>query len=1640
MAAVVRRYTKDRPLVINGVPITPITQPVQELAADEENIAAHIEELSRGPVLPAPATVVAPASAPVDPAVTVTPTQALDAITAQPEPSVPVQNVDDPNTRLMEVDQPVPDLENEQMYRMKQPAEEWWDQQYQSAPDWMKPLVGFNADAARKYDQLSRNLASGYIQAAPGIAGFGNLIGNAVSAPVRAFTREPGVINGVEQSPWERVVSAFSNGMFKEGGKEEFEQWSGNKIQEIAAANPGMDQAGVMNEWNKFRDSQEFFDKLTTFMAPGFAINAATNSFGNQVAGLGLRPDQQTLLDNVEQAVGGAIFGLPKAVTGLITGGVMKGVTTGVMKNAVTRIPIKIAEKFSPISIPYTPGNVAKNAAAGAVLQDVIREFTGEPSIFLHPTDPTVVKQMEMMRLNGEVTNLNKDVPQPQLGGYTPRQVETGLVAQEALQPSDGHGVNVGSQLDINLVAAGLTIAAVFSMSAFSRNISQEIGSKAVDAVMATATGPRRYTGGGLADVPPAPVERANDIAAEALGPVGNNALKPTVNPAAGVIDPTVAVTKPFEANVDDADIARELERLNGRPATKAEINDFRTDMSDRLEVAAVGGSRTNVIEARDNAINRGVLEGMPSTLPPRALFRERASFTQREGEVFDNFAVADQRMQMHEAALRNYTADINKYSAALAKAKQASDNTKIAQYQQDYDNAVQAFERLKADDPSTRAIMEQWSIEETAQHIAAGRAMPRVMALYEKMNKVVTDVTNFKVHHGVLSEDAVAKFNRDRPRYMPVENLPYASDSRLTRTVKLMRDRVFNPDEAERVSLKYRPPERGADADVVNNPMDVMSAFTQFIDEAVRDVAQNTARRNVANIYKRMPGLRGRAYQIKRFKFKDGRETEWVDDVDLTARGGWEQLGDQRQRDQYFSYYEKGKRQFFRAADPMFNRVMQFAPAASMPILNTARKWAQYAKTGPGNPVFPIISALRDPMLAKSGLRAGRSYGPVDTLPRILLGDGKAVNAIMDRASAVTGGLDSYISSALAIPYDLVVKLGGVTSDKIAQDLVAGSGFFFKLSQAPGGDALVRNVAKGINWGLDRSILHIKHRNMGTSYSHISEPTAMAEKFRAAGMKPGVSALARTVYRGYTSMLESVRDAAHNAFFFENYARMRIKLGRPLNKDELDRLILDTKKLTGDVSRQSGSKTIQKLASTSMYANVTLQGTRHMVSSMLSPTGARILNKVTKGSKLETHLQQNRSNRFWTMTLGGVVLPSIYGANMLSQWDANSGNDRSDAQDWWYNKTSEFERMFMIPIPSLELVQYQLEHGGKFPPFDSKYIWRLPIAPEFAMIREPVMLGLRAMGMVGPASHVVKSEASDTIKTAIDSIFNFSINPLVPAATHLIGGGAFDFSLSNFNMQYDENNELSFGGINSDKIASNSNITQNVYAAIGDILGNSGQQLAKVLDSFFVAQKENDIYPEQTPAEAAMGSLEQAGSEVNKMAPYVLGIGRDEIKRSTTEAAYVYKTENQTLRKLIGPQRTVELDSKDMIPWMKANGMIPPNEIRAPLLRVMTEVVYGAIRKKGDYKKAGEAYTELRKMIEGNEASRPYIPEDTYERNFRDYAQRQQNLREIQAKSLSNLESMMHSQYGRQFKQLTGLDFSYANLVTAVEKDVNRR
>ena len=156
----------------------------------------------------------------------------------------------------------------------------------------------------------------------------------------------------------------------------------------FAQADPSLSQDDIYKKLDEYQHSKQFEDFMMTQLKGGIGAFSKIQDATRGLVGDERTEEQRDWTDTAAEVVGGALMGGPVGVPAKIATSAAKNVVTkALLNNPISRTAIKAAELTTPVTIPFTPTNVAANAVIGVGIDEALRYGRGQDTAFAPKTD-----------------------------------------------------------------------------------------------------------------------------------------------------------------------------------------------------------------------------------------------------------------------------------------------------------------------------------------------------------------------------------------------------------------------------------------------------------------------------------------------------------------------------------------------------------------------------------------------------------------------------------------------------------------------------------------------------------------------------------------------------------------------------------------------------------------------------------------------------------------------------------------------------------------------------------------------------------------------------------------------------------------------------------------------------------------------------------------------------------------------------------------------------------------------------------------------------------------------------------------------------------------------------------------------------
>jgi hypothetical protein len=246
-------------------------------------------------------------------------------------------------------------------------AEEFQQQYGVDPTPFVKPPAAERGLLAR----YGGDIAAGAMAAYPSWAGVPETIYAGGEALYKSFANDT------------KFMDEFGKSMQVEGAQKNITDHLNLKAQQIAQANPSLSEDDVYAKLKEYQDSKAFEDFSLTQLKGGIGIAAKAQDIASGLVGDERTEAQKDWTDSAASILGASLVGGPAGIPAKIGTAAAKNVVTrALLNNPISRAGIKAVELTTPVTIPYTPVNVAANAAVGTAIDQAYRYGQGKDTAF----------------------------------------------------------------------------------------------------------------------------------------------------------------------------------------------------------------------------------------------------------------------------------------------------------------------------------------------------------------------------------------------------------------------------------------------------------------------------------------------------------------------------------------------------------------------------------------------------------------------------------------------------------------------------------------------------------------------------------------------------------------------------------------------------------------------------------------------------------------------------------------------------------------------------------------------------------------------------------------------------------------------------------------------------------------------------------------------------------------------------------------------------------------------------------------------------------------------------------------------------------------------------------------------------------
>jgi hypothetical protein len=218
-----------------------------------------------------------------------------------------------------------------------------------------------------------------------------------------------------------------------------------------------------------------------------------------------------------------------------------------------------------------------------------------------------------------------------------------------------------------------------------------------------------------------------------------------------------------------------------------------------------------------------------------------------------------------------------------------------------------------------------------------------------------------------------------------------------------------------------------------------------------------------------------------------------------------------------------------------------------------------------------------------------------------------------------------------------------------------------------------------------------------------------------------------------------------------------------------------EARMIGGDLARTSANKYVQGAMSVIPYGNVALQSARY--------TAHRVRANGIEGAA----------------RLGAL--------GVATGWAYHYVASDPKTADWYFNQLPQEQRLQSLPIPNF--IRHARRMMGEDIPYDdpSKEFILLRMPPEMLPFVVPVMHGMMALGLINTGNVQVPPTIEKDIGGMVDQLFGLSLPPIASATAAAFGQKVEPSKMIHGESPFREIRDITFGGINKDKMSPQSRI-----------------------------------------------------------------------------------------------------------------------------------------------------------------------------------------------------------------------------------------
>ena len=894
----------------------------------------------------------------------------------------------------------------------------------------------------------------------------------------------------------------------------------------------------LVGQYQKTKKFEDFINSQQTHFASTAAEwkGGVRRFFGDTRA-----EEERSWANDLGEIGGGALLGGPSGLGTKFAGTALgKAVTSSALNNIATRGTLRVAEALTPLTMPYSTGNVLLNFGVGGAIDTAAKAAQGKASI---ATDATVDPK------------------------------------EQALAHEDPAGVGTAATLAI---ATGATAMMV---SALRGRMKVDLTQTNLGNVVPLRGGPGAPPAGmpqqqAATSVVPQPPRGAQGIAAGPDIPSEPQPMLPTIATDTGVtarinnaLNDEFSVTRRVLQAVAGDDVAKSMDQLFS-DWTGARLIDRSVKEADRLVGNMLEFRKTLTDEARaklDVWVHHAGLSGKRGQLD----LEISEEISNLQGNI--NRTRNPQRQQQLQAALNERHAELQRLRNDFSEHRPWLQDVSA----KEADDMRLAFET--STDPQIVAFRDSWkTASRTALdfEVKAGKMDANYANRLHAANPYYVPLRQdplggktgwSRVWAGVKQKvGTIGKTDvEDAGAVNPTQQAP----------IYAMRDTV---------------PKSAADPRV-NSALDPLTSLHDYVRQMYIDAGHTYMRNNILGhlLYRgTTPSPLMQGNHAKVWSHPDVNNV-WFSPAQIRSDPAVREAMDSSK---YVPRWQGGRMQLVQLGDTDIAAALrQFSPTWSgfMKIVAETSRWAKANTTGVFQPLFAFKNMYMDAAMATLR-RSNRAFGSLSTAAFKYMPEGaaKVANTIPDPTALVN--LHWYMAKGLLNigAFHMAPRL----SRTLAQ--VPGINAFAAAIGQVNFQTMVRRMLDAtanshMVYLMDRGALHSSSFSPGD----IGKIQAAVDDFKLG--RAIVPDSLRANWQAYTDILNAVHSAPKLMFYSQNYAALMRKYSGNIPPQEIDKLVHETANIAGDMSRKPGWKGARMADATFPYMQQMRAGTFYMLKNL---------------------------------------------------------------------------------------------------------------------------------------------------------------------------------------------------------------------------------------------------------------------------------------------------------------------------------------------------------------------------------------------------------------------------------------------------------